>query len=65
MNLLGIILQAETEGGSTIGSIIANLPRDPAAIVVYIMLAVCAYFIWLGTRSSGSEKEEANREAAD
>ena len=37
MNLLGIILQAETEGGSTIGSIIANLPRDPAAVVVYIM----------------------------
>lgn len=34
-------------------SIVENLPRDPAAVFVLLMVAAAAVAVWLGNRSSG------------
>lgn len=34
-----------------VSKIIAGIPHDPAAIFIYIFLAVSVYLIWRGSRS--------------
>jgi hypothetical protein len=38
-------------GQSGIQKILSGIPHDPAAIFIYIFLAVSIYLIWRGSRS--------------
>lgn len=38
----------------TMRDIVAEIPHDAAAIVVYVMLALFIGFIWTGSRGGGS-----------
>ncbi len=44
-----IIAQAAADG-LTLGRILSDIPHDTAAIIVYVMIAVFAGFIWAGSR---------------
>ncbi|MEX2608805.1 MAG: hypothetical protein WEA24_02580 [Gemmatimonadota bacterium] len=37
--------------GLTVGYMLRNIPHDPAAFVVYALLAVFVGFIWHGSRN--------------
>ncbi len=37
--------------GSSYGRSLAGIPHDPAAIFIYIFLAVSIYLIWRGSRT--------------
>ena len=47
----------QQDGGLTIGDIIADIPHDLPAIIVYVLLAGFVYLIWRGSRPSSKRKE--------
>lgn len=54
-----IILWQET--GLTWTGVLRDIPHDPAAFVIYLLTAVCAWVIWKGSRGkpdqTGDHKE--------
>lgn len=42
------------DDGLTFREVIQNIPHDGPAVVIYLMLALFAWFIWWGNRNSGS-----------
>ena len=53
--MFGIIaLRLQDDGGLTLREIVQNIPHDAAAVVVYVLIAVFAGFIWMGTRGQGN-----------
>ncbi|MFW6088293.1 MAG: hypothetical protein ACODAB_00985 [Gemmatimonadota bacterium] len=51
----GVHLQAASDGdqGLTLAELVANIPHDPSAMVVYAMLFGSVLFIWRAGRSGG------------
>lgn len=51
----GVHLQAvaELDQGLTPAKIVANIPHDPSAMVVYAMLLGSALFVWRAGRAGG------------
>lgn len=41
------------DDGLTFREVIQNIPHDGPAVVIYLMLALFAGFIWWGSRNSG------------
>lgn len=54
MILATTILQAAEDGGLTIGEILADIPHDGPAIVVYLLTAAATALIWWGHRRSSA-----------
>jgi hypothetical protein len=53
LNAAVIVLALQESEGLTFGEVLSSIPRDPAAIVVYVMLIGSAYAIWKYGRGSG------------
>lgn len=51
------VLVQESDGLS-LGEIVANIPRDPAAIVVYLILFAAVFVIWKYGRSTSSGQKQ-------
>lgn len=47
--------QATADGGLTIGELVANIPHDTAAFVVYAMVIGSALFVWRAGRTKPPE----------
>ena len=62
MYLISVMLQA-MDGGVTIGDIIADLPRDPAAILLYVLTALSLYLIWAAHRNKPEDGPQKNSTA--
>jgi hypothetical protein len=54
MILATTILQAAESDGLTIGEILADIPHDGPAIVLYLLTAASAALIWWGHRRSSA-----------
>lgn len=54
--LLAALLQDE---GMSLGEILRGVPRDPAAIFVYLMLIGSGIVIWKGSRHPGTPKDSS------
>lgn len=54
MILATTILQAAEDAGLTIGEILADIPHDGPAIVLYLLTAVAVALIWWGHRRSSA-----------
>jgi hypothetical protein len=49
--IIAVLLQsADSDSTLTLGEIIADIPHDAAAFLVYAMLAVSGWLIWKGSR---------------
>jgi hypothetical protein len=48
----------ELDQGLTLAELVASIPHDISAMVVYAMLVGSALFVWRAGRSTGSTKEE-------
>ena len=49
-----IIAQAADNDGLTLDRILSDIPHDTAAIIVYVMIAIFAGFIWMGSRKKST-----------
>lgn len=50
--IAGLVQAAGTgSDGLSLTEVIADIPHDPAAFVVYALLFVMCWFIWKGSRS--------------
>lgn len=54
-----LLLQAQAPEGITFGEIVANIPRDPLSILVYLALIGSGVLIYLGSRSGGAPRPPA------
>jgi hypothetical protein len=53
------LLQGEVDEGLTLGEIIAGIPHDAAAIVVYVLVgASIGLVVWSGRRSGPREPRQ-------
>jgi hypothetical protein len=50
--MFALALQSNDDG-LTLHELIADIPHDVPALVVYIMVAVFLFLIWYGSRSGG------------
>ena len=46
-----VALALLSQEGSGIGRSLAGIPHDPAAIFIYIFLAISIYLVWRGSRT--------------
>lgn len=46
-----VALALLSQEGSGFGRFVAGIPHDPAAIFIYIFLAISVYLIWRGSRT--------------
>jgi hypothetical protein len=50
--IIGLLQAAESASdGLSIGEIIADIPHDPAAFLVYALILIMCWFIWKGSRA--------------
>lgn len=49
--MLSMLSIVQSEGGLTLGRVLADIPHDPAAVAVYIMLAGSIFLIWRSGRA--------------
>lgn len=49
----GMRALGNSDDGLTIGEIVAHIPHDPSAFVVYALLLGAVAFVWRAGRSSG------------
>jgi hypothetical protein len=47
------------DDGLTFGEVLANLPHDAAAIVIYVLVALFIGFIWHGSRNRSEPTAQA------
>jgi hypothetical protein len=45
-----LIRSLAQDGGGSIGRILANIPHDAAAFIVYILIGGSLYLVWRGSR---------------
>lgn len=48
---LGVTMQASSDDGLSIAEIIANIPHDFSAVVIYAMIVGSVVFVWCAGRS--------------
>jgi hypothetical protein len=48
--ILGLLAQMQDDGVLTLREIVAEIPHDPAAFLVYALMAVSLYLVWRGSR---------------
>lgn len=44
------VLRIQDDGILTLREVVAEIPHDPAAFVVYALIAVSLYLVWRGSR---------------
>jgi hypothetical protein len=49
-----LVAQAAQSDGLSLSEVLANIPHDGPAIIVYAMLLVFAGFIWYGSRKKST-----------
>lgn len=54
-----LALQAQGSDGLSFSEILANIPRDPLSILVYLALIGSGVLVYLGSRSGGAPKPPA------
>lgn len=59
------LIQAAADEGLTLHEIVASVPHDAAAAVVYTLVGASAWLIWWGNRHSGREDGTGKGEGAD